>query len=143
MKRPKNSTNRASLYGQKLDTLFKSILPPNSKKEYTLEQVAEGLRKQGTPVSLSQIGKIRRGEVDDPGISTLQALSDFFGVDFTYWTSPTTNLSPSTIEESRIARIQRQVAQGDYTPEQLQFIETMLRSLPSTDMVSEKDASET
>lgn len=138
-RRPKNK-DQARLYAQKLNALFTAILPPNSKKEYTLEQVAEALRQQGTPVSLGQIGKLRRGDVDDPGMSTLQALSDFFGVDIAYWTSPATALTPATMQASQIARIQRLLAQRTYTPDQLQFIEMMLASLRCADPAADHDA---
>jgi transcriptional regulator with XRE-family HTH domain len=127
---PKTGTERATQYGEKLEALFKSVLSPDGNKEYTLEQVADVLKQHGTPVSMSHIAKIRRGEVDDPSITTLEALSDFFGVDVTYWilAGPATPCSRSVTH--RVARIQHQLAHGGYTLEQLQFIELMLTLLP-------------
>lgn len=75
----------AKTLAQKLDRLFRAA-HPRGRSEYTLEEVAEGIRARGGPtISVSYLWQLRRGERDNPRKSHLQALAEFFGVSPAYF----------------------------------------------------------
>ncbi|MFE9373215.1 helix-turn-helix domain-containing protein [Streptomyces sp. NPDC006711] len=69
----------------KLNRLFESIRPPDGH-EYSNEQVADGISRQGlTTISQSYVWQLRKGKKTNPTISHLRALADFFGVPVAYF----------------------------------------------------------
>ena len=70
---------------EKLDRLFRTF-HPHSEREYTHEEVAEGIRRQGGPtVSATYIWQLRRGLKDNPTKRHLEALATFFKVPPAYF----------------------------------------------------------
>lgn len=70
---------------QKLETLFRTVHPA-SRGEYTLEEVASGIRDRGGPtISASYIWQLRKGVKDNPTKKHMEALADFFGVPPAYF----------------------------------------------------------
>jgi len=64
----------------KLDRLFKSFYSPR-RREYTYEEVAEGIRQQGiASISATYIWELRTGQKDNPRKHHLEALAKFFDV---------------------------------------------------------------
>src|SRR3954451_7852179 len=70
---------------EKLDRLFKTV-HPHGEREYTHEEVAEGIRQQGGPtISATYIWQLRRGIKDNPTKRHLEALAEFFMVSPAYF----------------------------------------------------------
>lgn len=68
-----------------LDRLFRTVHPPG-RGEYSLEEVAQGIRARGGPsISGAYIWQLRAGKRVNPTMSTLEALADFFGVPPAYF----------------------------------------------------------
>ncbi|MGW2812622.1 helix-turn-helix domain-containing protein [Streptomyces sp. NPDC001415] len=79
------SEQRSRSLADKLNRLFESIRPPDGH-EYSNEQVADGISRQGlTTISQSYVWQLRKGKKTNPTISHLQALADFFGVPVAYF----------------------------------------------------------
>lgn len=69
---------------EKLEHLFHAV--PGSHGEYSLEDVAAGIREQGGPtISASYIWQLRKGIKDNPTKKHMEALADFFGVPAAYF----------------------------------------------------------
>lgn len=70
---------------EKINHLFDAIRSP-SGQEYSNEYVAASIGKGGvTTISQSYIWQLRKGKKDNPTISHLQSLADFFGVPVAYF----------------------------------------------------------
>jgi transcriptional regulator with XRE-family HTH domain len=70
---------------EKINRLFDAVRLP-SGQEYSNEHVAAAIGKSGvTTISQSYIWQLRKGKKDNPTISHLQALADFFGVPVAYF----------------------------------------------------------
>lgn len=68
----------------KLEHLFRTV--PGPRGEYTLEDVAAGIRERGGPtVSSSYIWQLRKGIKDNPTKKHMEALAEFFGVPAAYF----------------------------------------------------------
>lgn len=68
----------------KLEHLFRSV--PGPRGEYSLEEVAAGIRARGGPtVSASYIWQLRKGVKDNPTKKHMEALADFFGIPASYF----------------------------------------------------------
>ncbi len=69
----------------KLDILFRVRHPPD-RSEYTLDEVVEGIRRQGgEPLSRGYLLQLRSGLKDNPSIKHIQALARFFEVPPAYF----------------------------------------------------------
>ena len=69
----------------KIDHLFRTVHPRN-RGEYSLEEVAEGIRQRGGPtISANYLWLLRKGLRDNPTKKHLEALSDWFGVSPAYF----------------------------------------------------------
>src|SRR5438270_311624 len=69
----------------KLERLFHTM-HPKDRGEYSLEEVAEGIRQRGGPtISATYIWQLRKGLKDNPTKKHLEALADFFGVSPLYF----------------------------------------------------------
>jgi len=69
---------------EKLEHLFRTV--PGPRGEYSLEEVASGIRDHGGPtVSASYIWQLRKGVKDNPTKKHIEALADFFGVPASYF----------------------------------------------------------
>jgi transcriptional regulator with XRE-family HTH domain len=69
----------------KLDRLFRTVHPPG-RGEYSLEEVAEGIRARGgASISGAYIWQLRTGKRVNPTMSTLESLAGFFGVPAAYF----------------------------------------------------------
>lgn len=69
---------------EKLEHLFRTVSGPRG--EYSLEEVATGIRERGGPtVSASYIWQLRKGVKDNPTKKHIEALADFFGVPASYF----------------------------------------------------------
>ena len=69
----------------KIDHLFHTVHPRN-RGEYSLEEVAEGIRQRGGPtISANYLWLLRKGLRDNPTKKHLEALSDWFGVSPAYF----------------------------------------------------------
>ena len=78
-------SHKEGLLAAKLDRLFRTVHPPG-RGEYSLEEVAEGIRARGGPsISGAYIWQLRAGKRVNPTMSTLEALADFFGVPAGYF----------------------------------------------------------
>ena len=65
---------------EKLDYLFRTVHPAN-RGEYSLHEVAEGIRASGGPtISPNYLWLLRKGLRDNPTKKHLEALAAFFGV---------------------------------------------------------------
>jgi transcriptional regulator with XRE-family HTH domain len=63
----------------KLDYLFRTVTPQG--REYTHQEVADGLRDEGGPtISATYVWQLRRGQRTNPRMSHLEALARFFDV---------------------------------------------------------------
>lgn len=70
---------------RKLDRLFRT-LHPRGRREYTYEEVAEGITKLGGPtISATYVWLLRTGQRDNPTKHHLEGLADFFGVSPAYF----------------------------------------------------------
>ena len=70
---------------KKIDLLFHTM-HPRDRGEYSLEEVAEGIRRRGGPtISATYIWQLRKGLKDNPTKKHLEALADFFGVSPLYF----------------------------------------------------------
>lgn len=70
---------------EKLDRLFRTI-HPRSRREYSFEDVAEGICQRGGPtVSATYLWQLRKGLRDNPTKKHLEAIAGFFGVPVTYF----------------------------------------------------------
>jgi len=69
----------------KVDRLFRTIHPAG-RGEYSFEEVAEAIRRQGGPtISATYLWQLRRGLRDNPTKKHIEALADFFGVPPAYF----------------------------------------------------------
>lgn len=69
----------------RLDHLLRTVHPVG-RGEYSLEEVARGIRAQGGPtVSASYLWLLRKGLKDNPTMRHLEALAGFFGVPPAYF----------------------------------------------------------
>ena len=69
---------------EKLENLFRTVQGPRG--EYSLEEVAAGIRERGGPtISASYIWQLRKGVKDNPTKKHMEALADFFGVPAAYF----------------------------------------------------------
>jgi transcriptional regulator with XRE-family HTH domain len=68
----------------KLNHLFGSVMSP-SGQEYSNEQVAAAMGRNGVSISQSYIWQLRRQKKTNPTLKHLQALADFFGVPAAYF----------------------------------------------------------
>jgi transcriptional regulator with XRE-family HTH domain len=83
--RPETGTPPGRTLAEKLDRLFRTM-HPRDRGEYSLEEVAEGIRKRGGPtISATYIWQLRKGLKDNPTKKHLEALADFFGVSPLYF----------------------------------------------------------
>jgi transcriptional regulator with XRE-family HTH domain len=70
---------------EKLEHLFHTVHGPRGR-EYTLEEVVEGIRASGGPtISVSYLWQLRKGVKDNPTKKHMEALADFFGVPAAYF----------------------------------------------------------
>lgn len=70
---------------EKLNRLFETV-HPRDRGEYSLEEVAEGIRRQGgAAISGQYVWQLRRGTRDNPSMRQLEALAQFFGVPTAYF----------------------------------------------------------
>ena len=70
---------------EKLAHLFHTVHPHN-RGEYSLEEVAEGIRQRGGPtISVNYLWLLRKGLRSNPTKKHLEALSDWFGVSPAYF----------------------------------------------------------
>lgn len=70
---------------RKLDRLFRTM-HPRGRREYTYEDVAEGIAKRGGPtISATYVWLLRTGQRDNPTKHHLEGLADFFGVSPAYF----------------------------------------------------------
>lgn len=66
---------------ERLDYLFRRVHPP-TRGEYTLEEVATGIReRRNVPITPAYLSQLRRGQRANPSYNVVEALADFFGVD--------------------------------------------------------------
>jgi transcriptional regulator with XRE-family HTH domain len=107
---------QAKFVGEKVDYLFRNVVKP-SGDEFTYEEV-----HQGTGISASYLHRLRKGQVANPGREKLESLSRFFGVDVEYWFQPTTYIAAADPQRPFLAVAHRKLDEGNYTPEQIQFI---------------------
>lgn len=71
-------------FAGKLEALFRSVQGPRG--EYSLEEVAAGIRARGGPtISASYVWQLRKGLKDNPTKKHMEALADFFGVPAAYF----------------------------------------------------------
>ena len=76
---PKKTSVSSEQLAGKLNYLFGKIHPPN--REFTNEEVAAGiLERKGMSISANYVGQLRSGRANNPSISVIEALADFFGV---------------------------------------------------------------
>lgn len=69
---------------EKLEHLFRTV--PGPRGEYSLDDVAAGIRERGGPtISASYIWQLRKGVKDNPTKKHMEALADFFGVPAAYF----------------------------------------------------------
>ncbi len=69
----------------KLDQLFKTVHSPR-RREYTYEEVAEGIRQRGLgTISATYIWELRTGQKDNPRKHHLEMLAEFFTVPIRYF----------------------------------------------------------
>jgi transcriptional regulator with XRE-family HTH domain len=69
---------------EKLENLFHTVAGPRG--EYSLDDVATGIRQRGGPtISASYIWQLRKGVKDNPTKKHMEALADFFGVPAAYF----------------------------------------------------------
>ncbi|MEU2868662.1 helix-turn-helix domain-containing protein [Streptomyces olivoreticuli] len=70
-------------FAELLEHLFQEVHPPE-RGPYTNAEVAEGITKaagsDGKGISASALAQLRSGQKKNPTRTTIQALSDFFGV---------------------------------------------------------------
>lgn len=79
------SEQRPRNLAEKINHLFDTIRPA-SGQEYSNEHVAAAIGNSGvTTISQSYIWQLRKGKKDNPTLSHLQALADFFGVPVAYF----------------------------------------------------------
>lgn len=70
---------------EKLDHLFRTV-HGRYQGEYTYEEVAQALRRQGGPtISATYVWQLRKGLRDNPTKRHIEALSTFFGVPPAYF----------------------------------------------------------
>jgi transcriptional regulator with XRE-family HTH domain len=70
-----------------LNDLFQSVRHPDGR-EYSHVEVAEEVERRTNgelTIDTSSIGKIRAGQVKNPGVRTIEAFALFFGVDADYF----------------------------------------------------------
>jgi transcriptional regulator with XRE-family HTH domain len=69
---------------EKIDRLFRAVHPAD--REYTHEEVASAIRKDGGPtISATYLWQLRKGQRNNPTMRHLEALSKFFGVPPAYF----------------------------------------------------------
>src|SRR5262245_58009687 len=69
---------RGQTLADKVERLFRTIYP-RGRGPYSLEEVAEAIRRQGGPtISATYIWQLRRGLKDNPTKKHLEALAEFF-----------------------------------------------------------------
>lgn len=68
-------------FAQRLDNLFKQFTHPDGR-EFSYEEVQNGT---GKAVTAAYIWRLRTGKATNPGYWVIKALSDFFGVDPSYF----------------------------------------------------------
>jgi transcriptional regulator with XRE-family HTH domain len=66
--------------GEQLNILFQSVLHPERRSPYTLQEVSDA-----TGISLGTISQLRTGRIKNPQFNTLVALSRFFNVPLRYF----------------------------------------------------------
>jgi transcriptional regulator with XRE-family HTH domain len=69
---------------ERLDRLFRTVHPAG-RGEYTYEEVAAGIREQGTMISHTYVWQLRKGARDNPTMRHLEGLAQFFGVPVSYF----------------------------------------------------------
>ena len=65
---------------------------PYGDREYTLEEVAAGMRERhGVSITAAYLSQLRRGRRTNPSRNVLEALADFFRVNSSYFFGPQTD----------------------------------------------------
>lgn len=76
---------RGPTLAEKLDRLFKAVRP-DGRREYTYDEVVEGIERQGSPsLARSYLWALRTGAKDNPRKKHIEALARFFNVPVTYF----------------------------------------------------------
>lgn len=75
-------TSSSVSFAELLNSLFASITNEQTGELFSLAEVAH--RTSGT-VTESQLQRMRDGDLESPKIETVLALSEAFGIDFSYW----------------------------------------------------------
>jgi transcriptional regulator with XRE-family HTH domain len=83
-------------FAERLDELFRTVLNPETGKQYSVRQVATACG-----ISHTHLNKLRSGLANDPRRSEMETLARFFGVPLSYFTEDGTASAPGSSTQAR------------------------------------------
>lgn len=70
---------------ERLDVLFRTVVPPGGHGRWSNEQASAELTRQGTPTSAAYLSQLRHGKRVNPSARILGALAELFRVPVGYF----------------------------------------------------------
>jgi transcriptional regulator with XRE-family HTH domain len=115
----------------KVRFLFEHCRKPNLDR-YTYKEVEEGTNGA---INGSWISRLASGYAQRPGLMTLKTLSDFFGIDPSFWFNPLDDISKYKIRTQKGDDTLNQVAlrSSELSPESTQVVLDLIDSLKRAD----------
>ena len=75
-------TSTSVSFSALLKNLFESVPNGNTGTPFTVSQIAES---SGQKVTEAELQQMMSGELENPSLQTILAISEAFGIDFSYW----------------------------------------------------------
>lgn len=88
---------------ERLDHLFATVRP--GTRPYTLKEVADGInaRLGERLLTVQYLSQLRRGDRDQPSLRVLQAIADWFGIHYSYFTAE--DVTRPSADELRVRKL--------------------------------------
>ena len=103
-------TNRGNVIAERLDWLFQNILHPDGR-EYKYIEIQNKTEKLGRKVTASYIGKLRRGEQENPAWDVVSVLAQVFNVPITFFYQQ--QMTEEELERIKIATVLQEEKVGE------------------------------
>lgn len=119
----KTPTGRRDTMGDRLGFLIETIHPAG-RGPYTYQEIAEGTKKlSGPSVSHGTVQTIRLNNNPNPGIDSIRAIANFFGVTVGYLADGENAVAIEQRIEERIARLREEMGKAAVADEFAQVLE--------------------
>ena len=101
---------KKKLISEKLDWLFTNIHHPDGR-EYMYSEIQDETERRGRKITASYIGKLRRGEQENPAWDVISVLAQVFDVPITFFYQQ--QMNEDELERIKIAAILQEERVGE------------------------------